>query len=224
MPEIELYTCKLDEKGVIYYEEFEPIIVAGWEIKNAQDSNVPPLDTYRLECTQRIETPRGLNFEKRYSIMLESALYICDISKEDFENAPQELRTSFDEAMAASRAIVRDNELIRQVKIQLSKFTKSSIESTAQKYSMKFSDFVVSSANLLSMLSCAFPTFRAMEDALTDVMLRHAEYSKDEIAQAMDVTGITPSQAVKLMEELERLRDARKNPNLMAGGSQQAHP
>lgn len=37
-------------------------------------------------------------------------------------------------------------------------------------------------------------------------------FKPEEVAQAMDVAGITASQAVKLMAELERLRDARMNP------------
>ena len=61
------------------------------------------------------------------------------------------------------------------------------------------------------------------------LFMEHGEQMQDaftpeEVTQAMEKVGISGSRvASELMAELERLRDARMNPDLMAGGSQQAH-
>lgn len=50
-------------------------------------------------------------------------------------------------------------------------------------------------------------------------------FTPEEVQQAMEKVGISGSRiANDLKAELERLRDARMNPDLMAGGSPQAHP
>lgn len=50
-------------------------------------------------------------------------------------------------------------------------------------------------------------------------------FTPDEVTQALEKVGISGSRiADDLMAELKRLRDARMNSDLMAGGSQQAHP
>lgn len=50
-------------------------------------------------------------------------------------------------------------------------------------------------------------------------------FTPEEVTQAMENIGISGCKVANdLMAELERLRDARMNPDLMAGGSPQAHP
>ena len=50
-------------------------------------------------------------------------------------------------------------------------------------------------------------------------------FTPEEVTQAMEKVGISGCKVANdLMAELERLRDARMNPDLMAGGSPQAHP
>ena len=162
----------------------------------------------------------------------EALLAMAGVTESNLEQAPEELRGEFETAIRKYYQEQLEENNRAQYKISLSPIEKAAIEEAAQLQGVSWSEYAASTAVIVALETKCL----AQEIGVEHVSLWHFAklaaagrhlwdaFTPDEVTQAMDKAGISPSQAVKLMDELERMRNARMNPDLMAGGSQQAHP
>ncbi|MBR1981850.1 MAG: hypothetical protein IKA23_03775 [Akkermansia sp.] len=156
-------------------------------------------------------------------------MQVVGLSESDIEQASPELQQALDEEYSLYCENVKEEARPVQFPISLPRCWRNVFETFAKQNGMTWGDLVVSMAidslvgwistaefahgqtNKRLALTGAYPIEAPLPLITQGWKMRNA-FKPEEVAQAMDVAGITPSQAVKLMAELERLRDARMNP------------
>lgn len=204
------------------------------------------------EISKRIHESRCVSFDSREHLRIEGAkwerkqyhgkslflpnrlalLEMCRITEEDLGVIPSQLAKEFEAAISEFIELMDSAKTSDRKLISFNVIEKAFIKYAADLEGKNFSQYVSEAAFMVAVLNAyppdginsgSFGLEQANRCAVLGAKL-HDAFKPEEVKQAMDVVGISASQAVNLMAELERLRDARMNPNLMAGGSQQAHP
>ena len=145
-------------------------------------------------------------------------IYKCvNITIEDLETIPPEFRKQIKEAMWAVEESVNGP---RQEKISVTLSEKSLLRMCGENENLPWSSYTIKAALNMAWLSRGLADKRGEQLRIEEIeyLARQGRklqdaFTPDEVTQAMDKAGISPSQAVKLMAELERLRDARMNPD-----------
>ena len=145
-------------------------------------------------------------------------IYKCvNVTIEDLETIPPESMKQIKEAM---RAYAKRELDPRQEKISVTRIEKGLLRTCGENENLPWSSYTIKAALNMARLS------RGLSDKIGE-LLRIEEvaylatqgrklqdaFTPDEVTQAMDKAGISPSQAVTLMAELERMRNARMNPD-----------
>lgn len=205
-----------------------------------------------LEISKRIHESRGVSFNSREHLRIEGAkwewkryhgkaffllnrlalLEMHRITEEDLGAIPPQLAKEFEAAISEFIELMDSAKTSDRKLISFDVIDIAFIKYAANLEGETFSQYVNKAAVTFAFLNAhppdginsgSFGIKQASKCAVLGAKL-HDAFKPEEVKQAMDVAGISASQAVNLMAELERLRDARMNPNLMAGGSHQAHP
>jgi hypothetical protein len=145
-------------------------------------------------------------------------IYKCvNVTIEDLETIPPEFRKQIKEAMGAYAK--RELEP-RQEKISVTRIEKRLLRRCGENENLPWSSYTIKAALKMASLSNGLSDKIGEQLRIDEIehLARQGRklqdaFTPDEVTQAMDVAGISPSQAVKLMAELERLRDARKSFN-----------
>lgn len=154
---------------------------------------------------------------KAYYIASRAALLaMAGVTEADLERVPVELRKEFENVISLCLK-TQESEITRiQYKISLSSEEKTIISEAATQQGYTWSEFAARAAIYVASFFSEQTAKGCRLASLADLAYIGLEtknaFKPEEVTQAMDVVGITPSQAVKLMAELERLRDARMNP------------
>lgn len=193
-----------------------------------------------FSISKRIHEARGVSFASREHLRIEGAEWAIKkyhggrffipnrlavlethfITEEDLGSITPQLAEEFESAVSEFIELMDGAKKADRKSISFNKIDKAYISYAADMEGVNFAQYVNNAATEFAFLNANPPAGidsgdfgiqRACKCAMLGAKL-HDAFTKAEIMQAMDVAGITPSQAAKLMAELERLRDARMNP------------
>lgn len=174
---------------------------------------------------------KGINKRTRkgeYRILEQNALlHVCELTTDDVAQAPSHLQEQLTKAYASYVESRKEESRTKQLSISLTDTERYVTQKMADASNMKFGDYI---REVLLMLAWhtlnrgKIPSEYATEDdplraafiSLQDVNKEFVigrctqdAFTPDEVKLAMDKADISASQAVTLMQELERLRDER---------------
>lgn len=135
------------------------------------------------------------------------------LEEEEIKEAPDAIRNKIEQAIKIYNKQVKAENTRKQYKISLTPNEKKEIEEAAKAQGYSWSVFAARAA--LSVAHFAIEQAANGSDlgSLVDMayvgLENKGSFPPDDIRKAMDVAGISPSQALNIMAELERLRKER---------------
>lgn len=145
------------------------------------------------------------------------------LSEDDLQQVSPELRDEFNRA--AAECIEKDKAwyATTQRKVSFTSAEIKRIEEAARCEKLEFASYVSCAARMLAAYSIDYSPTGEYPDRYNTIselrdFIRHGRkmqdaFTPEEVIQAMDAAGLSPSQGMKLMAELERMRNARMNPD-----------
>ena len=157
---------------------------------------------------------RGIN---KLVFTREYFLRCISVTGRDIESLSEEDKKEVNNCLDEASKFFAETQ---QEKISITLLEKSILDRASAEEEKEWSAYTVHSALVMATLSSRLSDARNRSlrvDEIASLAIRgkllHEAFTPEEVKQAMDKAGISPSQAVTLMAELERLRDARMNPD-----------
>lgn len=179
---------------------------------------------FSLENLRKIpnagEWKRDRRGGRRFIFSRAAILAILGVTENDLAQVSEELRAELDAAISSYYAEQEEENTRKQYKISLSPNEKEIIEESAQLQGVSWSEYVSHAAIFVALESRYLAQELKLDSVNTGQLIKLIDsgrylwdaFAPDEVEKAITATGLDYATGKKLMAELERLRDARMNP------------